>query len=201
MILNHVSLVPAVNRTTLFSLFGTDSDLDVASVSFHVGNYNCLNPCRHIDLTGDILAPAQPSSQVIANISESELSVYDGYNDNAHAMTGSSTTGHRLGKTAVHETGHWLSLFYPFEGNSHIGPISYVAGDNIESVSSSGCRRGPWKGQLSVDSRCGSNSQSYELCHRYLPATRSPLRSSRAHSRHTCCTSAQRIPKDVIMDS
>lgn len=59
-------------------------------------------------------------------------------------MPGQEITNYNLGMSAVHETGHWLSLLHPFNGYSCSAsdPGDYVADTPQESTESYGCDTG-----------------------------------------------------------
>jgi len=70
----------------------------------------------------------------------------DGCNILAGSMPGSpfGVQGYDLGKTAVHEVGHWFGLLHTFQGNTCRGgdPGDYVDDTPQEGTSTSGCPRG-----------------------------------------------------------
>ncbi|KAF1926871.1 uncharacterized protein M421DRAFT_422475 [Didymella exigua CBS 183.55] len=53
--------------------------------------------------------------------------------------------GFNKGKTAVHETGHWLGLLHTFEGYSCDGPGDYIDDTPVESTATDGCPTDPKK--------------------------------------------------------
>jgi hypothetical protein len=73
---------------------------------------------------------------------------FDFAKDGCHLATGTlpgqELTGYNLGMTAVHETGHWLSLLHPFAGYtcSTSDPGDYVDDTPQESEPSYGCPTG-----------------------------------------------------------
>lgn len=73
---------------------------------------------------------------------------YDFNKDGCHLATGTlpgqELTNYNLGMTAVHETGHWLSLLHPFTGYTcdTSNPGDYVADTPQESTESYGCDTG-----------------------------------------------------------
>ncbi|KAH9845249.1 Extracellular metalloprotease [Teratosphaeria destructans] len=120
------------------------SDLDDAKAALRVGTYADLNLFFHTDLSGGMLGTCTLPSQTSTSASPSEYSS-DGCNINANTMPGGSMTGYNQGKTAVHETGHWLGLLHTFEGNSCSGDGDYVADTPAESTSTDGCPTSPAK--------------------------------------------------------
>lgn len=48
-------------------------------------------------------------------------------------------TGNNLGRTAVHEVGHWFGLLHTFHGNSCEGEGDLIDDTRQEKTSTSGC--------------------------------------------------------------
>ncbi|MCJ1350718.1 MAG: hypothetical protein MMC33_000699 [Icmadophila ericetorum] len=65
----------------------------------------------------------------------------DGCNVLAGSMPGGPVVGYNLGKTAVHEVGHWMGLLHTFQDNTcAVGdPGDWVGDTPQESVSTDGC--------------------------------------------------------------
>lgn len=63
----------------------------------------------------------------------------DGCNVNANTMPGGVMDGYNKGKTAVHETGHWLGLLHTFEGKSCEGEGDFIDDTPPEKESTDGC--------------------------------------------------------------
>lgn len=128
------------------------TDMDDLKKALRVGSYSALNLYFHTDLSGGVLgtctlpAPVEPGTP-------RALYYSDGCNINAHTMPGGSLAGYNQGKTAVHETGHWLGLLHTFEGYSCSGPGDSVADTPVESVSTNGCPTNPWKNSCVGESK------------------------------------------------
>lgn len=67
--------------------------------------------------------------------------VTDGCNIHAGTMPGGYVIGNNLGKTAVHEVGHWFGLLHTFWGYSCEGEGDLIADTRQESTATSGCPR------------------------------------------------------------
>ena len=65
----------------------------------------------------------------------------DGCNILAGSMPGGTVTGYNLGKTSVHEVGHWFGLLHTFQDNTcNAGDVGdYIDDTAQESVSTDGC--------------------------------------------------------------
>ena len=63
----------------------------------------------------------------------------DGCNVAAGTLPGGDAAGYNMGRTAVHETGHWFGLLHTFEGNNCTGPGDYVGDTRAEKDSTAGC--------------------------------------------------------------
>ena len=120
------------------------TDMDAAKQALRVGSYSDLNLYFHTDLSGGALGTCTLPSQVDAGMPQS-MYYTDGCNINANTMPGGTLTGYNMGKTAVHETGHWLGLLHTFEGYACTGDGDSIADTPMESVSTNGCPTSPWK--------------------------------------------------------
>jgi hypothetical protein len=121
-----------------------NNDLDMKK-KLRQGTYATLNIYFQTDLAGGVLGRCTlPSSVGNGNV---DPSVYasDGCNVNANTMPGGAMEGYNKGKTAVHETGHWLGLLHTFEGYSCDGPGDYIEDTPQESQSTEGCPESPPK--------------------------------------------------------
>jgi hypothetical protein len=108
------------------------------------GTYATLNIYFQTELAGGVLGRCTlPSSVGPADDPvPAELYFTDGCNVNANTMPAGLLDGYNAGKTAVHETGHWLGLLHTCEGNSCEGPGDYIEDTAPERESSEGCPKG-----------------------------------------------------------
>lgn len=120
------------------------SDMDALKQALRVGTYSDLNLYFHTDLSGGMLGTCTLPSQVEKGMPPA-MYYSDGCNINANTMPGGSLTGYNLGKTAVHETGHWLGLLHTFEGYACTGAGDSVSDTPMEMVSTNGCPTSPAK--------------------------------------------------------
>ena len=120
------------------------ADMDTLKKALRVGTYSTLNLYFHSDLSGGVLGTCTLPSQVVKGMPPA-LYFSDGCNINANTMPGGSMTGYNQGKTAVHETGHWLGLLHTFEGYSCSGSGDSISDTTPESASTNGCPISPWK--------------------------------------------------------
>lgn len=123
---------------------GDGTSMDDAKKALRTGTYGSLNLYFHSQLSGGALGTCTLPSQVQAGMPQS-MYYTDGCNINANTMPGGTMTGYNLGKTAVHETGHWLGLLHTFEGYSCSGDGDLIADTPAESASTNGCPINPWK--------------------------------------------------------
>lgn len=120
------------------------SDQAACEQALRVGDYGALNLYFHTDLSGGNLGTCTLPSSVQKRTPPSLYSS-DGCHINANTMPGGNMAGYNQGKTAVHETGHWLGLLHTFEGYSCSGTGDYILDTPMESQSSNGCPSKPSK--------------------------------------------------------
>jgi hypothetical protein len=122
----------------------TAADVQAMQQSLRQGSYGTLNIYFMSDLAYGILGQCSMPT----NIGQSPApSVYasDGCFVQSGSMPNGSIYGYNQGKTAVHETGHWLGLFHPFEGYSCTGAGDFVSDTPQQSTATSGCPTNPPK--------------------------------------------------------
>ncbi|KAJ4398355.1 hypothetical protein N0V91_010266 [Didymella pomorum] len=120
------------------------------------GTYNTLNIYFQTDLSGVLGRCTLPSA--IAN-GKNDPTVYfnDGCNVNANTMPDGLMDGFNKGKTAVHETGHWMGLLHTFEGYSCDGPGDYIDDTPQESTATDGCPTDPKKQSCPAQQKAGES--------------------------------------------
>lgn len=134
-----------------------DADDDVEmKKALREGSYAALNVYFQTDLAGNILGRCTlPSAVAASGTSESTAFIMDGCNVQANTMPGGSIIGYNLGKTVIHETGHWMGLLHTFEGYSCKGDGDFVDDTPAQSTSTDGCPVKPMKdscpGEAGVD--------------------------------------------------
>ncbi|KAL1306534.1 hypothetical protein AAFC00_005225 [Neodothiora populina] len=124
---------------------GQGSDNDAMKSSLRQGSYSTLNIYFQTDLYGSILGTCSLPSDIGAAPVDPKTYFQDGCNVQAGTMPGGVIQGYNLGKTAVHETGHWLGLLHVFEGYSCTGDGDFIADTPMQSTSTDGCPTKPAK--------------------------------------------------------
>ncbi|KAI8943761.1 hypothetical protein NX059_001737 [Plenodomus lindquistii] len=109
------------------------------------GTYSTLNLYFQTDLAGGSLGKCTLPSAVANGKSDPTVYWSDGCNVNARTMPGGAMSGYNAGKTAVHETGHWLGLLHTFEGYSCDGDGDYIDDTPMEKTATDGCPTDPVK--------------------------------------------------------
>lgn len=161
---------------------GGNDNADVAmKTALRQGTYADLNLYFQSDMAGGVLGQCTLPTNVGANPAPS-VYVRDGCNIAAGTVPGGPINGYNMGKTAVHETGHWLGLLHTFEGYSCSGNGDYVADTPAESQSTDGCPTNPWKntctGRTGVDPIHNFMDYSIDSCYeRFTPGQEQRIQS------------------------
>lgn len=139
-------LDPNVTFTTndAWSIAGTDADITAMKSALRAGTYADLNIYFHTDLAGGNLGTCTLPSLVPPGAAPSMYNS-DGCLVNANTMPGGSMGGYNQGKTAVHETGHWLGLLHTFEGYSCEAGGDFIDDTPRQSQATDGCPEKPPK--------------------------------------------------------
>lgn len=124
---------------------GEGSADDDMKKSLRQGTYNTLNLYFQTDLSGGVLGRCTLPSDMAQSRPNPSAYYNDGCNVNANTMPQGSMNGYNAGKTAVHETGHWMGLLHTFEGESCDGPGDYIDDTPVEKVATDGCPTSPAK--------------------------------------------------------
>lgn len=124
---------------------GQGADDTAMKTALRQGTYATLNIYFQTDLYGSILGTCSLPSDIGAAPVDSSTYVSDGCNVQAGTMPGGTITSYNLGKTAAHETGHWLGLLHTFEGYSCTGDGDFIADTPMQSTSTDGCPTKPAK--------------------------------------------------------
>lgn len=140
------ALDPNVTFTTndAWSVAGTAADITAMKSALRAGTYKDLNIYFHTDLAGGNLGTCSLPSQVPAGADPSMYNS-DGCLVNANTMPGGTMAGYNMGKTAVHETGHWLGLLHTFEGYSCAAGGDLIDDTPRQSQATDGCPEKPPK--------------------------------------------------------
>jgi hypothetical protein len=109
------------------------------------GTYRTLNIYFQTDLTGGVLGRCTLPSQIPNAKTDPSVYASDGCNVNANTMPDGTLDDYNSGKTAVHETGHWLGLLHTFEGNACDGNGDFIDDTPYEREATDGCPTAPPK--------------------------------------------------------
>ena len=132
------------NTNDAWAVGEKDADLEMKK-ALRQGTYRTLNIYFQTDLTGGVLGRCTLPSEIANGKSDPTVYANDGCNVNANTMPDGAMDGFNKGKTAVHETGHWLGLLHTFEGYSCDGPGDFIDDTPQESQSTDGCPESPPK--------------------------------------------------------
>lgn len=132
--------------------------------SLRQGGYNTLNIFFQTDLAGGVLGRCTLPSALGPNSKDPSTYANDGCNVNANTMPDGLMDGFNKGKTAVHETGHWLGLLHTFEGYSCTGPGDYIDDTPVEMTATDGCPTDPKKQSCPAQQKAGD----FDPIHNYM---------------------------------
>lgn len=132
--------------------------------SLRQGGYNTLNIFFQTDLAGGVLGRCTLPSALGPNGKDPSTYANDGCNVNANTMPDGLMDGFNKGKTAVHETGHWLGLLHTFEGYSCTGPGDYIDDTPVEMTATDGCPTDPKKQSCPAQQKAGD----FDPIHNYM---------------------------------
>lgn len=127
-----------------WAIGASDSDDANMKQALRQGTYGSLNLYFQSDLAGGVLGKCTLPTSLGSNPTPSTYNT-DGCNIALGTVPNGPIMGYNMGKTAVHETGHWLGLLHTFEGYSCSGNGDFVADTPAESQSTDGCPTSPWK--------------------------------------------------------
>lgn len=132
------------NTNDLWAVGATADDTDMKK-QLRQGTYDTLNLYFQTDLSGGVLGRCTLPSAIGNGKTDPTVYASDGCNINANTMPDGLMDGFNMGKTAVHETGHWLGLLHTFEGYSCTGPGDYIDDTPVEMTATDGCPTDPKK--------------------------------------------------------
>ena len=151
------------NTNAKWAVGEKDDDTEMKK-TLRQGTYRTLNLYFQTDLSGGVLGRCSLPSNVANGKSDPTVYYSDGCNVNANTMPDGSMDGYNAGKTAVHETGHWMGLLHTFEGYSCDGPGDYIDDTPFEKESTDGCPTAPKK-QTCPNQKGGD---AYDPIHNYM---------------------------------
>jgi hypothetical protein len=122
----------------------TPADVLAMQQSLRQGTYSTLNIYFMSDLRNGLLGQCTMPTNIGQNPPPS-VYVSDGCFVASGSLPNGTIYGYNEGKTAVHETGHFLGLFHPFEGYSCAGAGDFVTDTPQQSTATAGCPTDPPK--------------------------------------------------------
>ncbi|KAI9754298.1 MAG: hypothetical protein M4579_004762 [Chaenotheca gracillima] len=135
---SHVSFKLISTDYTVNDAWASQTGSLPMTTALRKGTYSSLNIYFLTDLGSGVLGTcALPSPN--PGSSTSQYYIVDGCYVAAQSVPGGSIYGYNQGKTAVHETGHWLGLLHTFQGNSCSGDGDSIADTPQQSTSTNGC--------------------------------------------------------------
>ncbi|KAJ4990649.1 metalloprotease [Stagonosporopsis vannaccii] len=151
------------NTNDAWAVGSGDDDANMKK-SLRQGTYQTLNIYFQTDLAGGVLGRCTLPSALGPNGKDPATFSNDGCNVNANTMPDGLMYGFNKGKTAVHETGHWLGLLHTFEGKSCEGPGDYIDDTPVESTATDGCPTDPKKQSCPAQQKPGE----FDPIHNYM---------------------------------
>lgn len=142
---------------------GQKDDDTAMKKALRQGTYRTLNLYFQTDLSGGVLGRCSLPSNVANGKSDPSVYYSDGCNVNANTMPDGNMDGYNSGKTAVHETGHWMGLLHTFEGYKCDGNGDFIDDTPFEKESTDGCPTSPKKQTCP-----GQKGDSYDPIHNYM---------------------------------
>jgi hypothetical protein len=98
---------------TINSTWAFDGDPLAMKTALHKGEYSDLNVYYQTQVGNRVGYCHFPVPNIVKG---SETFLRDGCNIRADTMPGGSLKGYELGKTTIHEVGHWFGLYHTFQG-------------------------------------------------------------------------------------
>jgi len=156
-----------------FTLAGTDKTVNsnwasdgaelTMKKSLRKGDYKALNIYFQKSIGGNLGYCYFPDTVT----SGSDDFYYDGCSILYTSVPGGSATNYNLGKTVVHEVGHWFGLLHTFQGNSCSGSGDQIADTPQQLSSTSGCPTGrdSCPNQTGLDPIHNYMDYSYDSCY------------------------------------
>lgn len=134
----NINLTLAGADQTIYDIWANDqADTQMKHV-LHKGNYRTLNLYFQTYLSGALGRCTFPA-QYVGNATYSEYYTDDGCNILAASLPGGAAYGYNMGKTAVHEIGHWFGLLHTFQGLNCSGPGDLIDDTPAEAIQTDGC--------------------------------------------------------------
>ncbi|KAJ8118805.1 hypothetical protein OPT61_g290 [Boeremia exigua] len=141
---------------------GEDKDDGPMKKALRQGTYQTLNIYFQTDYGS--LGTCTLPSELGPNGKDPNTYFNDGCSVNANTMPDGLMYGFNKGKTAVHETGHWLGLLHTFQDEKCDGPGDYIEDTPVESIPTNGCPTDPKKQSCPDQQKPGE----YDPIHNYM---------------------------------
>ncbi|KAI9699306.1 MAG: hypothetical protein M1836_002916 [Candelina mexicana] len=177
---NIVFSLNGVDRTVNNVWANGDDDLGMKT-ALRLGSYASLNVYYQPSLGSTTLGKCALPQDFGAHPRNGSY-VADGCNILVTTMPEGGEIGYEMGKTTVHEVGHWFGLLHPFNGNSCDGNGDFINDTPAQSTETNGCPVKPPKdscpGQPGYDSIHNYMDYSYDSCYEEF----TPLQNARMFS-------------------